>query len=130
MRTPESFTSRTRERVEDTTVAVREGAVVGFVMVVADEVEQVYVAAAHRGTGLAGALLARAERLVRQHGHERAWLAVATGNARARRCYARNGWCDEGAFNYPAAGPDGPVSVPCHRYAKQLPDPRGAQARP
>ncbi|MGW5121705.1 N-acetyltransferase family protein [Streptomyces noursei] len=130
VRTPESFTSRARERVDDTTVAVREGAVVGFVMVVADEVEQVYVAAAHRGTGVAGALLARAESLVRQHGHERAWLAVATGNARARRFYARNGWCDEGAFGYPAAGPDGPVSVPCHRYAKHLTDPRSAQTRP
>ncbi|GAA2657340.1 hypothetical protein GCM10009864_24530 [Streptomyces lunalinharesii] len=130
VRTPESFASRARERVADTTVAVREGAVVGFVMVVADEVEQVYVGAAHRGTGVAGALLARAEGLVREHGHERAWLAVATGNARARRCYARNGWCDEGAFDYLAAGPDGPVLVPCHRYAKQLAAPCSAPARP
>src|SRR5690606_25123761 len=60
----ESFDRRAAQRVGDTTVAVVDGAVAGFVMVVGDEVEQVYVAGKHRGTGIAGELLAEAERLV------------------------------------------------------------------
>ncbi|MER5509170.1 GNAT family N-acetyltransferase [Streptomyces sp. NPDC002766] len=120
VRTPESFAARAAERVADTVVATRGGAVVGFVVVVGDEVEQLYVAAEHRGAGVAGALLARAEEVVRRRGHRRAWLAVVAGNARARRFYERQGWADEGPFDYAAEGPDGPVTVPCHRYTKGL----------
>jgi len=116
-RTPESFGARAAARVDDTTVAERDGEVAGFVMVVGDEVEQVYVAAAHRGTGVAPALLAEAERLVAAAGHAKAWLAVAAGNTRARRFYERCGWVDEGAFDYPAEVPGGTLPVPCHRYA-------------
>jgi GNAT superfamily N-acetyltransferase len=130
VRTPQSFSSRAAERVEDTVVAVVDGVVAGFVMVVADEVEQVYVAASYRGSGVAGALLAEAERLVRQGGHDRAWLAVATGNARARRFYERQSWTDEGPFDYPAGGPDGPIPVPCHRYMKYVSDSGSAEPRP
>lgn len=61
-----------------------------------------------------------AERLVGAGGHDRAWLAVATGNGRARRFYERQGWVDEGPFDYPAAAADGPVAVPCHRYVKPV----------
>ena len=65
-------------------------------MVVGDEVEQVYVGATARGTGLAATLLSEAEAQVAAAGHDTAWLAVATGNARARRFYERCGWVDEG----------------------------------
>lgn len=51
-RTPESFDSRAAKRVGATTVAVVEKAIVGFVMVAADEIEELYVAAGHRGTGV------------------------------------------------------------------------------
>jgi ribosomal protein S18 acetylase RimI-like enzyme len=120
VRTPESFDVRTAEGLEHTTVAVVDGQIAGFVMVVGDEVEQVYVAASHRGCGVAGILLAEAVRLVKANGFDRAWLAVATGNARARRFYERQGWVDEGAFDYPAETAAGPVPVPCHRYALAL----------
>lgn len=90
-RTPESFGTRAAERVGDTVVAIVDDAVAGFVMVVEDEVEQVYVSEDHRGTGVATALLAEAERLVEAGGHRRAWLAVVAGNARARRFYERCG---------------------------------------
>jgi ribosomal protein S18 acetylase RimI-like enzyme len=120
IRTPESFDARTAERLENTTVAVVGGEIAGFVMVVGDEVEQVYVAASHRGSGVAGILLAEAARLVKANGLDRAWLAVATGNARARRFYERQGWVDEGAFDYPAETAEGPIPVPCHRYALAL----------
>ena len=85
------------------TVAVADGELAGFVLVVDDEVEQVYVSAAHRGTGVAAALLAEAEWQVRANGHAKAWLAVVAGNARARAFYERAGWEDEGPFDYETA---------------------------
>jgi ribosomal protein S18 acetylase RimI-like enzyme len=120
LRTDESFDTRAAERVADTTVAVVGGKVAGFVMVMSDEVEQVYVSRDHRGTGVARTLLTAAEHLVAASGHATAWLAVATGNARARRFYERSGWTDEGDFSYPASGPDGPIDVPCNRYTKRV----------
>ena len=120
VRTKESFQSRAADRVGDTVVAVVDDAVAGFVMVVGDEVEQVYVSEQHRGRGVAVLLLAEAERLVAVNGNERAWLAVVDGNVRARRFYERNGWTDEGVFDYPAASAAGPVPVPVHRYVKRV----------
>ncbi len=120
VRTEETFGVRAAQRVDDTVVATVDGIVAGFVMVVGDEVEQVYVSKHHRGTGIAVALLAEAERLVKEGGHHEAWLAVAVGNARARRFYERNGWVDGGVFDYPAATEAGAIAVPCHRYAKRV----------
>lgn len=120
VRTEDSFRQRAVERVGDTVVAVVGGSVAGFTMVVADEVEQVYVAASHRGSGVADALLADAEARIGAAGHSRAWLAVVAGNARARRFYERRGWVDDGPLVYPAEGPNGPIDVPAHRYVKDL----------
>ncbi len=103
LRTPKSFAQRAGERVADTTVAVVDGEVAGFTMVVGDEVEQVYVSRSHRGSGVAAELLDNARRAIGSAGHAVAWLAVATGNDRARRFYERCGWTDEGAFDYAAA---------------------------
>lgn len=118
VRTPESFRVRAADRVPQTTVAEVGGEVAGFVVVHDDELEQVFVAGRHRGTGVAQALMAAGLRQVREAGHERAWLAAAAGNARARRFYEREGWVDEGLFDYAAEGPDGPIVVPNHRYAR------------
>ena len=124
IRTEASFRERAASRIADTTVASVDGAVGGFVMVVDDEVEQVYVSARHRGTGVAGLLMAEAERQVRANGHSKAWLAVVEGNARARSFYERSGWRDEGLFDYAAAiaaaGETGTIAVPCRRYTKVL----------
>ena len=120
VRTEESFQSRAADRVGDTVVAVVDGEVAGFVMVVGDEIEQVYVAEQHRGSGVAALLLAEAERIVAVNGNERAWLAVVGGNVRARRFYERHGWTDEGVFDYPAVSAAGPVPVPAHRYVKRV----------
>ena len=119
-RTEESFRARASERVADTTVAIVDGVVAGFVMVVGDEVEQVYVSAGHRGTGVAGALIGEAEKHVRASGHDKAWLAVVAGNARARAFYERSGWQDEGPFDYVTTAEDRTITVPCHRYTKLL----------
>jgi|SRR5262245_17865922 len=119
-RTEESFRARTVARSGDMTVALVDGAIAGFVLVVDDEVEQVYVCASYRGTGVAGVLIDEAERQIRANGYGKGWLAVVAGNARARGFYERAGWMDEGPFDYLAAAPDGPIAVPCHRYTKDV----------
>jgi GNAT superfamily N-acetyltransferase len=120
VRTEASFRTRASELISDATVAIVDGAVAGFVMVVDDEVEQVFVAAAHRGTGVANVLMGEAERQVRANGHRKAWLAVVAGNTRARSFYERAGWVDEGAFDYAADAEGGSIAVPCRRYTKLL----------
>jgi GNAT superfamily N-acetyltransferase len=119
-RTEESFWTRAQQRLDDTTVAEVDGTVAGFVMVIGDEVEQMYVSQDHRGSGVAAILLAEAERRVRAAGHRTAWLAVVAANQRARRFYAKRGWVDEGRFDHQAPGPNGPIAVPAHRYVKDV----------
>ncbi len=116
----DSFRTRAAQRVNDTTVALVEGQIAGFVMVVDNEVEQIYVSALHRGEGVADMLMADAERRIKDAGYSSAWLAVVAGNARARRFYERCGWSDGGQFEYAAAGDHGPIPVPSHRYVKDL----------
>ncbi|MFI7667461.1 GNAT family N-acetyltransferase [Nocardia sp. NPDC049526] len=120
VRPQESFGVRAAQRIDDTTVAIIDNEVAGFVMTLDDEVDQVYLSRHHRGTGVAATLLFAAEQRIHANGHPRAWLAVVPGNTRARAFYARHGWIDAGLFNHQAPGPDGPVSVPAHRYVKQV----------
>ncbi len=89
-------------------------------MVVGDEVEQVFVGPAGRGTGLAAVLLAEAERQVAAGGHEEAWLAVVAGNARARRFYEKYGWVDEGDLPYEVVAGGETFVSPCRRYTKHV----------
>jgi GNAT superfamily N-acetyltransferase len=96
-----SFRTRAPECPSDTTVATVDEAVAGFVMVVDDEVEQVYVSAAHRGTGVAATLIGEAERQVKANCHANAWLAIVAGNARARAFYARPGGSTRGRSSKP-----------------------------
>ena len=120
-RTLAAFHERTPSRVADTSVAVADdGTLLGFVMVVGDEVEQVFVAPPGRGTGLASELLAEAERRVAANGHASAWLAVVVGNARARRFYARQGWSDDGDLPYEVTAGGTTFVSPCRRYVKQV----------
>ena len=81
IRTKESFWERVPSRIGDTTVAVVGDDVAGFVMVVDDEVEQVYVSGDHRGSGVAGTLIAEAERQVKSNGSRR---SLARGGDRQR----------------------------------------------
>jgi GNAT superfamily N-acetyltransferase len=113
------FRARVPPRVPRTTVATIASAIVGFVTVHDDEVEQVYVAERARGGGAAQALLRHAEEVIAA-GFDTAWLAVVAGNARARRFYERNGWRDAGGFDYAAEITGGTIPVPCRRYEKRL----------
>jgi ribosomal protein S18 acetylase RimI-like enzyme len=115
----DDFRRRVPERLPHTTVAVAGGRVVGFVMLHGEEVEQVYVAREARGRGAADALLARGEQDAARRAPV-AWLAVAAGNARARRFYERNGWTDAGPLDYAAEVAGGTMVVPCRRYVKRV----------
>jgi GNAT superfamily N-acetyltransferase len=114
----DDFARLVTPRIETTTVLIDNG-VVGFVTIHDDEVEQLYVARSARGTGAAAVLLTRAEATIAER-FSLAWLAVVAGNTRARRFYARHGWRDAGRFDYEAEVDGGTLSVPCHRYEKQL----------
>ena len=121
LRTLEAFHARTPSRVADTTVAVDDSdELLGFVMVVGDEVEQVFVGPSARGTGLAGVLLASAEEQVAAAGFDLAWLAVVAGNARARRFYEKCGWVDEGDLPYEVSAGGRTWTSPCRRYVKSV----------
>lgn len=107
-------------RVACTWVGEAAGRIVGFVTVVDDELEDIYVTAEARGTGIATALLRHAEQVVADAGHPSVWLAVVAGNDRARRFYERHGWHDEGPFDHVARTTSGPIVVPAHRYRRAL----------
>ena len=89
LRTLESFEERLRSGLDRTRVAEASGEPVGFCMVKADELYQLYVSSHARGTGAAAALLADAEARMAANGVETAWLACAIGNERAERFYAK-----------------------------------------
>jgi GNAT superfamily N-acetyltransferase len=113
------FRRRVPPRLANTTVAMIDVRIAGFVVVVGDEVEQLYVARSARGTGVAATLLDHAEHEVASRSRL-AWLAVASGNGRARRFYEKRGWRDRGPFDYPAQITGGTTMVPCRRYAKDV----------
>jgi putative acetyltransferase len=119
-RTLEAFHDRSARRVADTSVAQVGGRVAGFIMVVGDEVEQVYVGRDFRGRGVADVLLLEAERQVAANGHQVAWLAVASGNARARAFYEKQGWADAGYLPYEVEALGERFISPCQRYEKRV----------
>ena len=125
----EDFRRRVPPRIPESTVATIDGQVVGFVTVKEDELEQMYVAAAARGTGLADVLIRHAEEVIARR-FDVAWLSVAVGNARARRFYERSGWRDAAAIDYHAEIEGGTIPVPCRRYEKRVTKEKGGIAPP
>ena len=102
------------------TVAGVDGTIAGFVMVSGDEAEQVYVDRGFRGSGAATLLLSEAERQIAAGGHDIAWLAVVRGNARAQAFYAKQGWVDEGDFDYPVTALGEHFISPCRKFTKRV----------
>jgi len=119
-RTREAFHERSPQRVGDTTVAEVDGEVAGFIMIVDDEVEQIYVSPAHFGKGVAGILMTEAEQQVAAQGYDVAWLAVAIGNVRARAFYEKTGWVNVGDLPYEVEALGEKFISPCRRYEKAV----------
>ena len=121
VRTLESFGERLRAALVHVRVAELSGEAVGFCIVEGDELYQLYVSAAARGTGTAAALVADAESGMAATGVDTAWLACAIGNHRAARFYEKCGWHRIGEMINPLPMPDGGVlELPVWRYEKQL----------
>jgi ribosomal protein S18 acetylase RimI-like enzyme len=117
-RTLDSFRERLRAALPDLRVFGMPAAV-GFCLVRGDELCQLYVSAASRGSGAAAALIADAESRMKDAGVETAWLACAVGNDRAARFYEKYGWSRAGTVMHQ---PDdsGGITFEVWRYEKRL----------
>ncbi|WP_121003179.1 GNAT family N-acetyltransferase [Saccharothrix australiensis] len=78
-----------------------DGVVVGFALVMGDELLQVQVDPAHWGRGVGGALLDACTAVWRSAGVRTAHLEVFAPNDRARRFYAGRGWRELGVADGP-----------------------------
>lgn len=119
-RTLESFVQRLAEALPRARAAGPIGQATGFAMVKDDEMYQLYVSAAARGSGVAAALLADAEARLAEAGVGTAWLACAIGNARAARFYEKHGWVLAGNMVNRLDTPEGIFPLEVWRYQKAL----------
>jgi GNAT superfamily N-acetyltransferase len=126
VRTLASFRERMAAAMPGVRVAGPQGTLAGFHIVKDDELYQLYVAPAARGTGVAAILLADAEARLRDCGVETAWLACTVGNNRAARFYEKCGWRRMATEPYLAETSEGPFELDVWRYEKPL----GAPTRP
>lgn len=120
MRTLESFRERLEAALPRLRVAGPVGEPLGFCIVTGDELDQLFVSAEARGTGVAAALLADGEDRLSKSGVKTAWLACAIGNDRAARFYEKSGWRRvENMVHHPET-PDGKFELEVWRYEKPL----------
>jgi GNAT superfamily N-acetyltransferase len=120
VRTLEAFRERMEGKLDVVRVAGPPGAPLGFYMLDNDELDQLYVSATARGTGVAAALISDAEQELRESGVELAWLACAIGNERAARFYEKSGWKRAGVVLSHFETVAGPFDLEVWRYEKQL----------
>ena len=120
LRTLESFTERMERALPDVRVIGPVGAPVAFHLVKGDELNQFYVDAAARGTGVAAELMEDAAERLREAGVGLAWLACAIGNDRAARFYEKSGWRRAGTAVVPTETSGGPYPLEVWRFEKPL----------
>jgi GNAT superfamily N-acetyltransferase len=120
VRTLESFRERMRAAIHDVRVVGPSGAPLGFHLLKEDELYQLYVSAAARGTGVAAALIADAEARLAERGVEIAWLGCAIGNERAARFYEKCGWHRARTVVSDLETPSGIFRLEVWRYEKAL----------
>lgn len=121
IRTLDNFLDRVAAALPAMRVIGPVGAPLGFCVVKGDELYQLWVSAAARGTGVAAALIADAEAIMAAKGVRTAWLACAIGNTRAARFYEKAGWKNAGIENYAADTPLGPITLAVWRFERSLP---------
>ncbi|MGH7710090.1 MAG: GNAT family N-acetyltransferase [Gemmatimonadaceae bacterium] len=120
LRTLDSFTNRIAAALPDVRVIGPLGAPVGFCIVQGDELYQLFVSAAARGSGVAAALIDDAEARLSKNGVETAWLACAIGNERAARFYEKRGWHRTGIVVHHPETSQGTFPLEVWRYEKPL----------
>ena len=120
VRTFENFRARLQKHLPRIRVAGPIGSPTGFAIVKRDELYQLFVLPAVRGTGAASALLADAEIQLSQAGVATAWLACAIGNDRAARFYEKCGWRRAGTMINQVETSNGLFALEVWRYEKGL----------
>jgi GNAT superfamily N-acetyltransferase len=120
VRTLDNFRSRLAAALAHTRAVGPIGAPVGLSILKGDELNQLFVAPAARGTGVAVALIDDAEARLAAAGVGTAWLACAIGNDRAARFYEKRGWRRTGTFESQLDTPNGIFSLEVWRYEKTL----------
>jgi GNAT superfamily N-acetyltransferase len=120
LRTVENFVDRMLEALPAVRTIGPPGAPIGFHYVKEDELNQFYVAAEARGSGVARPLMADAEAQLSAQGVETAWLACAIGNLRAARFYEKSGWRRTATTRVLTETAEGPYPLDIWRYEKRL----------
>ena len=120
LRTLESFRQRIADALADVRVVGAPNEPVGFCLLKGDELYQLFVAAASRGTGAAVTLIDDAEARLRTRGVQTAWLACAIGNDRAARFYEKRGWQRVGVITSTLDALGQPMNLDVWRYEKRL----------
>ena len=119
-RTLENFTLRLRADLANVRMMGPPGAPSGLCIIRDDELDQLFVSASARGTGVAAALLADAEARIAARGVHTAWLACAIGNDRAARFYQKHGWDRVGTATKQVRTDEGMVGFDVWRYEKDV----------
>lgn len=120
IRTLDNFRGRLERALPSIRVVGPPGAPLGFCIVRDDELYQLFVSAAARGSGVAAALIDDAEARLAGRGVKTAWLSCAIGNDRAARFYEKRGWQRAATFVYHAETPNGHFPLEVWRYEKPL----------
>jgi GNAT superfamily N-acetyltransferase len=120
LRTLQSFEERLRDVLPQVRAAGPVGAPVAFCIVKHDQLYQLFVTAAVRGTGIAAALVADAEQRMVDNGVATAWLSCAIGNERAARFYEKCGWQRKGIVTDLLETTGGTFPLDVWRYEKSL----------
>ena len=120
VRTLESFRDRLSANLEPVRVVGPVGSPLGLCAIRDDELYQLFVSQAARGTGAAQALLADGEDRLRAGSVATAWLSCAIGNERAARFYEKCGWRRVGTMVAELETTAGPFPLESWRYEKEL----------
>jgi ribosomal protein S18 acetylase RimI-like enzyme len=120
LRTRESLRARLVQGLPSVRVVGEIGAPLGFCIVKDDELYQLFVSPAARGSGAAAALLADGEERLAASRVDTAWLACAIDNDRAARFYEKHGWRRVGTMVNYAETSNGAFPLEVWRYEKVL----------
>ena len=120
LRTLETFQRRIADAITEVRVIGPVGGPLGLCMIKQDEIYQLYVAGAARGSGAAAALLSDGEARLAETGTRTAFLGCAIGNDRAARFYEKHDWRRVGQVMSQVWAPEGEFSLEVWRYEKTL----------